>query len=410
MMLPVPFKKLRLHEALHPSIEKLGFTEPTPIQEQAIPTIIEGHDLIGLSKTGSGKTAAYLLPIITRLLANQGPRRTRVLILVPTRELALQVEDMARPLGNPVGIRIAAVFGGVAFGPQVQALRAGETMVVATPGRLMDHMRRGNVKLDTIEILVLDEADRMLDVGFLPDIRRIVSKLPRRRQTLLFSATMPDEIERLAHSIMDRPARVTVGESGTSRPTMPVGITHAVYFVPRGRKFDLLMHLMRKMAMPTVLIFTRTKYDADRLHRDLHRQGLRVESIHGDRSQKQRISALEAFKAGRVQVLVATDIASRGIDVENISHVINFDLPNTGEDYIHRVGRTARVEAKGDAYSLVSPDEYQTLGNIEDVLGYSLPRVTDPDFDYGPAEAMIGRQRMGGRRGGGGRGRFFRRR
>jgi ATP-dependent RNA helicase RhlE len=393
------FRKLNIHESLHSLIEKLGYTQPTPIQEKAIPAILEGHDLIGLSKTGSGKTAAYLLPIITRLLANQGPRRTRVLILVPTRELALQVQEMAQPLGSPLGIGIASVFGGVGFGPQIKALRMGDAIVVATPGRFMDHMRRGNARLDGVEVLVLDEADRMLDVGFLPDIRRIVSRLPRKRQTLLFSATMPQEIEQLAHSIMVHPVRVTVGDAGSARPTMPVGITHAVYFVNRDKKFALLLHLLRKMSMPSVLLFAKMKYSADVLFRDLKREGFRVECLHGDRSQRERIAALDAFKEGRIQILVATDIASRGIDVENISHVINFDLPSTGEDYIHRVGRTARVEARGDAFSLVSPDEYDTLGNIEDVLGYCLPRVTDPNFDYGPPSPPMGRRRPGfGRR------------
>jgi ATP-dependent RNA helicase RhlE len=392
------FRRLKLHEALHPTIEKLGFTAPTPIQEQAIPAILEGRDLIGLAKTGSGKTAAYLLPIITRLLARQGPRVTRVLILVPTRELAIQVQEMAQPLGGPVGIEIAAVFGGVGFGPQIQALRSGRSMVVATPGRLMDHMRRGNARLDRIEILVLDEADRMLDVGFLPDIRRIVSRLPRQRQTLLFSATMPREIEQLAHSIMIQPQRVSVGTDGGVIPAMPVGITHAVYLVPTGRKFALLMHLVRKFNMASALIFCRTKRQAEQLSADLHHEGLSVESIHGDRPQAKRVEALDSFKAGRVRILVATDIAARGLDVEDISHVINFDLPGTGEDYIHRVGRTARVEARGDAFSLVSPDEVSALGNIEDVLGYSLPRVTDPDFDYGPKELPMLFPRGGPRR------------
>ena len=384
----MPFRKLNIHGDLHSSIKKLGFELPTPIQEQAIPTILQGLDLIGLSKTGSGKTAAYLLPIITRLLASQGPRRTKVLVLVPTRELAIQVQEMARPLGGPVGIRIAAIFGGVSFLPQINALRSGDEIVVATPGRLMDHINRGNIRLQGIEILVLDEADRMLDVGFLPDIRRIVSHIPRQRQTLLFSATMSASIEQLARSIMNNPVRVTTGESDSQNPTMPVGITHAVYIVPRARKFLLLMHLLRKMHMPSVLIFCRMKRHADLLAHDLRSERLRVECMHSDRSQRQRVDALNALKRGDVQILVATDIAARGIDVENISHVVNYDLPPTGKDYIHRVGRTARVEAKGDAYTLVCPDEYSVLRGIESTLGYALPRITDPDFDYGPKQGM----------------------
>jgi ATP-dependent RNA helicase RhlE len=378
------FLELGVDSDLAAPIAKLGFERPTAVQNEVIPHVLEGRDTIGIAKTGSGKTAAYLLPIMTRMLKSKGRRRTRVLVLVPTRELALQVEKMTEPFTEASGFRVAAVYGGVRLGPQIKALRGNVDIVAATPGRLLDHMERGNIRLKTIEYLVLDEADRMLDIGFLPDIRRIVAQVPEKRQTLLFSATMPADVERLAVSIMENPVRLHVGDAPGAKPTMPVGITHAVYPVGRGKKVDLLVHLISQANAPSVLIFTRTRRGSDRLADRLKRAGLAVSRIHSDLSQEQRVRALEGFRHKKVQVLVATDIAARGLDVQDISHVINFDVPEDPEVYIHRVGRTARLEAKGDAFTLVAPDELLNLGRVEDSIGRRLPRIVLPEFDYGP--------------------------
>jgi ATP-dependent RNA helicase RhlE len=378
------FQKLKLAPQLHEPINKLGYVRPTLIQEQAIPAILAGHDLIACAQTGSGKTAAYLLPILTRLLARPPQRATRVLILVPTRELALQVEEMTRQLGYATGLRCVAVYGGVGMGLQTQALRSGVDIVAATPGRLLDHMTRGNAFLGRLEVLVLDEADRMLDIGFLPDIKRILARLPHHRQTLLFSATMPPDVTRLAHSIMKNPARVQVGD-GSDKPNIPLGITHAVYPVPQHLKTDFLVFLLKQQAMPSVLIFTRTKRRADMVAHRLQQEGFSIALIHSDCSQSQRLASLDAFKKGKVQMLVATDIAARGIDVEDISHVINYDLPETPEGYIHRVGRTARAEAKGDAFSLVSHGEGDMLTRIEMEINQELPLIKLPSFNYDAA-------------------------
>jgi ATP-dependent RNA helicase RhlE len=410
----MPFDELGLVPPLLRAIRDMGFTEPTPIQRKAIPVALTGRDLIGLAQTGTGKTAAFILPILQRLLPmTQG--NTRALILTPTRELALQADQFLKGFARHTPLRGAPVFGGVGMNPQEHALRTGVDVITATPGRLLDHMERGNTRFDHLEILVVDETDRMMDMGFLPDLKRILSRLPRKRQTLLFSATMPEEILRLTRQILRDPVTVQIGQ----RSAPAVGITHAIYPVPAHLKTSLLLTLLQRAEavplpqgaaanpMDSVLVFTRTKHRADRLARTIKEAGFKVATIHGNRSQGQRVAALEGFREGRYQVLVATDIASRGIDVEEITHVINYDVPNMPEDYVNRIGRTARAQATGDAFSLVSPEEGDDMYHIEKALGQRLPSVTIPDFDYGArppphARREGGRPRVeGGRRRGG---------
>ncbi len=371
------FDQLGLDPILLRAVRTMGYEHPTPIQREAIPAILSGRDVIGTAQTGSGKTAAFLLPILQRLM-RETPGRTRALILSPTRELAAQTETALRSLAKGTRIRGQAVYGGVGMAPQEHALRTGVDVVVATPGRLLDHMGRRNVDFRGLQVLVLDEADRMLDMGFLPDVRRIVTALPRQRQTLLFSATMPPEIEQLSRSIMGNPLRIAV--SPPHRP--PPKIRHEVYPVPQHLKTGLLAHLLGREDMLSVLVFVRTKRKADRVARQIDQTGFPVGRIHGDRSQSQRETALEGFRSGRHQVLIATDVAARGIDVEGISHVINYDVPGVPTDYIHRVGRTARAEAEGEAITFVAPEEEGDLRGIEKILGRPIPRVTLPDFDY----------------------------
>ena len=354
----------------------MGFTRPTPIQAQSIPAVLEGKDLIASAQTGTGKTAAFLLPAFHRLLQD-GVGKTRLLVLVPTRELAAQVEEDVRELGAHTGLRSAAIYGGVGMNPQEQALRSGFDIIAATPGRLLDHMNRGYASFHNLKMLVLDEADRMLDMGFLPDIRRILEKLPAKRQTLLFSATMPTEIMTLAYEILHNPVRIEVG-----RIKPAVGITQAIYPVPRHLKSKLLVHIFREIQMASALVFTRTKIGADKLINYLKHHNIRAGVIHGDRSQRERQQALENFKKGRCQILVATEIAARGIDVEGISHVINYDVPETADAYIHRIGRTARAEMTGDAFTLVAAEDEEFVRIIERAVGKQLPRVTFPNFDY----------------------------
>lgn len=377
----MPFSELGLSSKFAPLFKKYGFVRPTPIQAQAIPAVLSGRDVIGSAETGSGKTAAFLLPIITKLLDEKKTGGTRVLVLVPTRELALQVDSVGKQFGHPLGIRSFPVYGGVGYVPQEEALKNGTGIIIATPGRLLDHHQQHKTRFGQISFLVLDEADRMLDMGFYPDVRRIVQSLPKQRQNLLFSATITDEVLRLAQQILVNPVRVAAMHEQPA--ILPVGITHAVYPVRPERKTDLLLHLLGQAKMPSVLIFTRTKHRADRLARRLLQEGYGVGLLHGGRTQGQRVAALEGFRRGKFQLLVATDIAARGLDVEKISHVINFDLPGTPEDYIHRVGRTARMLAKGDAFSLVSLQELAQLSDIEMALGEALPRVILPDFDGG---------------------------
>ncbi|HLG22857.1 MAG TPA: DEAD/DEAH box helicase [Candidatus Manganitrophaceae bacterium] len=374
----MPFQGLGLHPHLVKAIRELGYTRPTPIQAEAIPAALGGGDLIGSAQTGTGKTAAFLLPILQKILIAPGRGKTRALILAPTRELAVQAERNLRELSKHVPVRSAAVYGGAGMEPQTKALRSGVDVVIATPGRLLDHLRRGNAKLDQLEVLVLDEADRMLDMGFLPDIRKIVKVLPKNRQTMLFSATMPNEILQLSKEVLHDPLKIQIG--GDEKTA--VGIRHAAYPVPQHLKTELLLTLLRETVMLSVLVFTRTKHRADRLAQVLERKGFKTGRLHSNRTQSQRLASLDSFRRGHSQILVATDIAARGIDVEKISHVINFDIPGDPEAYIHRVGRTARAEAVGDAFTLISPEEEKALKIIEKSLGASLPRVKLPDFNY----------------------------
>src|SRR2546430_706901 len=372
-----PFDLLGLDPVLLRAVYGLGYEAPTPIQKEAIPAILSGRDVIGTAQTGSGKTAAFLLPILHRLL-KQSPGHTRALVLSPTRELAAQIEVALRGLAKGTKIRGHAVYGGVGMAAQEHALRSGVDVVVATPGRLLDHMSRRNVDFRGLQVLVLDEADRMLDMGFLPDVRRIVDALPRERQTLLFSATMAPEIETLSRTIMRNPVRISV--SPPHRP--PSTIRHEVYPVAQHLKTSLLVRLLGREDMLSVLVFVRTKRRADRVARQVGQAGFDVARIHGDRSQSQRETALAGFRSGRHQVLIATDVAARGIDVEGISHVINYDVPTVPTDYVHRVGRTARMEAAGEAITFVTPEDEGDVRAIERALGKPIPRVTLPDFDY----------------------------
>jgi ATP-dependent RNA helicase RhlE len=373
----MPFARLGLHADLLKGIRELGFTRPTPIQDQAIPPALEGRDLLACAMTGSGKTAAFLLPILHRLIGK--PRRiTRVLILTPTRELAAQILEDFNALAVHTALTGAAVYGGVGMGPQEHAFRTGVDVIVATPGRLLDHATRPYAKLDGLEYLVLDEADRMLDMGFLPDIKRILRHIPARRQTLFFSATMPPPIGALASEMLKKPATINVQRQ--SAP--PSGITQAAYPVPQDLKPSLLLELLQRKILQQALVFTRTKHRANRLADFLVQHGIKAERIHGNRSQSQRTQALAGFKSGRYPVLVATDIAARGIDVEALSHVVNFDVPAAPDDYIHRVGRTGRAEMTGEAFTFVTPQDEGDWRAIERAIGRSLPRVTLPDFNY----------------------------
>jgi len=371
------FPSFGLHADLLRGVKELGFTRPTPIQEQAIPPAVEGRDVLACAMTGSGKTAAFVLPIVHRLISK---RRgvTRALILTPTRELAAQIEEHLTQLAVHTPITGAAVFGGVGMGPQEHAFRSGVDIIVATPGRLLDHFRHPYATLDHLEVLVLDEADRMLDMGFLPDIRRVLRHLPPKLQTLFFSATMPPPIAALTREMLRDP--VTINMERRAAPA--VGITQAVYPVSQELKPHLFLELLRRGDVGSVIAFTRTKHRANRLADFLERHDVNVAKIHGNRSQAQRTDALAGFKAGRYRVLVGTDIVARGIDVEALEHVVNFDVPAMPEDYIHRVGRTARAEATGDAYTFVSPEEEADLRAIERAVGKPLPRVTVQGFDY----------------------------
>ena len=371
------FGALKLHPSLLAGIRDLGFTRPTPIQADAIPPAMTGRDLLACAMTGSGKTIAFLLPILHRLLAK--PRgSTRALILTPTRELAAQILEELNAVAVHTPLTAAAIFGGVGMGPQEHAFRTGVDVLVATPGRLLDHMKQPYAKLNHIEHLVLDEADRMLDMGFLPDIRRVLRALPRKRQTLFFSATMPEPIRELTREMLHDPAMIN-----QERQAAPAtGITQAIYPVPQELKSSLLVALLQRNLVHEALVFTRTKHRANRLWEFLTKRGIKAARIHGNRSQKQRTEALAGFKTGTFRVLVATDIAARGIDVEALGHVVNFDVPVAPEDYIHRVGRTARAEMTGEAYTFVSPQEEDELKAIERAIKKPLPRVTIPDFDY----------------------------
>jgi ATP-dependent RNA helicase RhlE len=375
----VPFTDLGLHPSLLQGLKDLGFSRPTPIQADAIPLAMAGQDLLACAMTGSGKTAAFLLPILNGLMG-KARGTTRALVLTPTRELAAQIVEDLNDLAVHTPLTAAAVFGGVGMGPQEHAFRSGVDVIVATPGRLLDHFRSPYARLGSLQYLVLDEADRMLDMGFLPDIRRVLKHIPppAKRQTLFFSATMPPPIAQLSKEMLKSPATINIER----RSAPAVGITHAVYPVAQHLKPALLLHLLKGADMHDALVFTRTKHRANRLAKFLGDSGVKVERIHGNRSQSQRTEALAGFKSGKYRVLVATDIAARGIDVTALGHVVNFDVPHVAEDYIHRVGRTARAETTGSAFTLVSQEEEGDLRGIEKAIASRLPRVTLPDFDY----------------------------
>jgi ATP-dependent RNA helicase RhlE len=378
------FNRFNLDPRLLKNVQAMDFEEPTPIQSATIPAALEGHDILGSAETGTGKTAAFLLPLLQKLIGTPRTREPRALVVVPTRELALQVAEQAEQLSRNTSLRVATVYGGVGYGPQEQALRKGVDIVIATPGRLLDHMEKRNVNFMSLQVLVLDEADRMLDIGFLPDIRRIMRQVPKERQTFLFSATLQPIIALAREVTRGDAVRVEVEKTAT-----PDTISHALYPVPEHMKFQLLKQLLEDDQMDSVLIFARTKHRADRIVRDLQRAKVQAAVIHGNRSQSQRIAALEAFKRGRMRVLVATDIAARGIDVEGISHVVNYDMPMQAEDYVHRIGRTGRAQAIGEAYTLVTPADERMVNRIEFVLKQKLERRKVDGIDYRTPAAKV---------------------
>src|SRR4051812_37653379 len=376
------FDNLGLSADLLRTVAEEGYEQPTPVQAEAIPLVLAGRDVLAAAQTGTGKTAAFVLPILDRLRAQANtsfsPARhpVRSLILVPTRELAMQVDESVRTYGRTVPLRSAVVYGGIPIEPQIKILRGGVEILVATPGRLLDHVGQRTVNLSSVEILVLDEADRMLDMGFLPDIRRIIELLPKRRQNLMFSATFSDDIRRLSSTILNDPATVEVAP----RNTAAEGVRQLVYPVDRDRKEALLAHLIRKNDLRQVLVFTRTKLAASRLASVLDREGLEAVAIHSDRTQPERSRALDGFRNGTVRVLVATDVAARGLDIEELPHVVNFELPWNPQDYIHRIGRTARAGLEGDAISLVSIDEVDLLRGVQRLLKLAIPWTVEEGF------------------------------
>jgi ATP-dependent RNA helicase RhlE len=382
------FKDFELEPRLRRNLQAMGFERPMPIQSAAIPPALKGYDILGSAETGTGKTAAFLLPLLQTLITSPRPRHPRALILVPTRELALQVADQAKQLSHGLPLHISTIYGGVGIGPQEQALKQGVDIVIATPGRLLDHLTRHNLIFTWLNVLVLDEADRMLDIGFWPDIRRIVQLLPRERQTLLFSATL-QPVMKLAGEVTRQPVRVEVEKTVT-----PEAITQVLYPVPEHLKFKLLERLLEDESLESVLVFARTKHRADRVARHLQRAQISAGVIHGNRSQNQRVAALEAFRHGRTRVLVATDIAARGIDVDGISHVVNYDVPMQPEDYVHRIGRTGRAQAIGQAYTLVTPLDAPMIQRIEHVLKQQLKRRKVAGLDYNAPPAPAPRRNL----------------
>ena len=374
----MPFSRLQLHPSILQAVKDAGYTEPTPIQVSAIPVVMAGRDVIGIAQTGTGKTAAFTLPILSRLLEQGAGRGIRVLVLAPTRELVVQIEENVKSYAQHSPVSVATVFGGVGERPQMAALRKGVDVVIACPGRLLDLMQQGFGDFRGLTALVLDEADRMLDMGFLPSIRRIVKTLPQKRQTLLFSATLSKEIELLTHEFQHSPQTVQIGRRANPAET----VTQLIYEISAPLKFPLLDHLLKDPSMDSVLIFTRMKHGADRLAKKLEARGISTATLHSNRSQNQRLRALQDFKAGTVRVLVATDIAARGIDVEGISHVVNYDLPLHAEDYVHRIGRTGRAKAVGDAVSFVTPEDRASLRALEKFIGRGLVRKKAEGFDY----------------------------
>jgi ATP-dependent RNA helicase RhlE len=402
----LPFTTLGLGSKLTQALKEKGYVEPTPIQAKAIPIILSGRDMIGVAQTGTGKTAAFVLPLLERLSVAQSERRMRVLVIAPTRELVIQIEENIRAYGRHLHLRYATILGGVGEGPQIQALRRGVDLVVATPGRLIDLMEQRHVDVDALQVLVLDEADRMLDMGFLPPIRRIVAATPATRQTLLFSATMSKEIERVTKEFLTTPALVEIG----ARSTPAEAVTQWAVEVSMAAKVPALIHLLKDAALESVLVFSRTKHGADRIARKLEAVGIRTATLHSNRTQGQRLAALKRFKSGEVRVLIATDIAARGIDVDGISHVINFDFPPQPEDYVHRIGRTGRMQAIGDAISFVTFDDADNLRRLERFLGRGItrkklegfvanaPQPAPPRAPRGPRSGSFGPKRFGQRR------------
>jgi ATP-dependent RNA helicase RhlE len=372
------FADLGLSAPMLASLARAGYERPTPIQAQAVPLALKGRDLMGLAQTGTGKTAAFTIPIIERLLG--GPKRTRALILTPTRELCQQVEASFQKYGEGTGLDVISIYGGVGYEPQTAALRAGVDVIVATPGRLIDHLEKQHVIFDDLEVLVLDEADRMLDMGFAPQINKIVAQIHPYRQTLLFSATMPPEVEALARRYLRKPQVVQVGRRSQAAAT----VRHYVYPVPKHKKTELLVHLVQSLdAEDSVLVFTRTKHGADRVVQHLAEAGYSADALHADKSQGQREQALARFKAGTTKILVATDIAQRGLDISGITHVINYDVPQQAEDYVHRIGRTGRAAKEGDAFTFMCADEIGMVRTVERVIGQEIPRISIPGFDFG---------------------------
>jgi ATP-dependent RNA helicase RhlE len=370
------FHAFNLHAHVTAGITAAGYVTPTPIQVQAIPSVLEGLDVMGLAQTGTGKTAAFVLPILHRLM--QGERRhVRALIIAPTRELAEQTHETFNNLGHHTRLRSITIYGGVGFNPQAEKLRRGAEIVVACPGRLLDHIEQRTINLSQVEVLVLDEADRMFDMGFLPDIRKIIKHVPAKRQTLLFSATMPDDIRRLAHDVLNKPVTIQVDHAAPANT-----VSHALYPVDQHLKTALLLELLKHTDTESVLIFTRTKHRAKRVGQQLERAGYRATSLQGNLSQNKRQEALDGFRSNKFQILVATDIAARGIDVSSISHVINYDMPDTADAYTHRIGRTGRAAKTGDAFTFITREDEEMVRGIERVLGKKIRRCTLEDFDY----------------------------
>ncbi|MBK9926176.1 MAG: DEAD/DEAH box helicase [Anaerolineales bacterium] len=372
------FEQFNLDSRLMQGIKVAGYETPTPIQEAAIPAALRGRDIIGTAQTGTGKTAAFVLPILNKLL--DGPRnQARALIVTPTRELAEQINQVIHALAVGTKLRSATIYGGVGAGNQIKALRAGAEILVACPGRLLDLIQQRHAKMEHIEVLVLDEADRMFDMGFLPDVKRIIKAVPERRQTMLFSATFPAEVELLASHSLVEPQKIAMG---ISRPAHTV--THALYPVPQHLKSGLLLKLLQQTDTDSVLIFTRTKHRADKIARQIAHAGHKVTSLHSNRTQGQRQTALSGFKSGHFRIMVATDIAARGLDIDSISHVINFDMPDTADAYIHRIGRTGRAQRTGDAFTLVTPEDNDMIRTLERIMKQPLERIILEDFDYSP--------------------------
>jgi ATP-dependent RNA helicase RhlE len=372
------FSKLGLAPAVLDGVKAMGYVDPTPIQLRAIPLILAGRDVIGSAQTGTGKTAAFALPILSKLGSHSQDIRPRALILEPTRELAAQVETSFRDYARFLNLKITVVFGGVGYGRQNDGLRDGTDIVVATPGRLLDHLEHGTVKLDKIEFLVLDEADRMLDMGFLPDVRKILERCPRARHTALFSATIPPQIETLINWAMRNPETIEIGARRSPAET----VKHVIYPVADSQKTDLLLKLLDSVNYDSVIVFCRTKYGADRVAQLLKRNNHAVCVLHSNRTQREREQALRGFRDGRFEVLVATDIAARGLDIADVSHVVNYDVPQHPEDYIHRIGRTGRAEAKGDAFTIMTAEDSSHVFAIERFISQKIPRVKLEGFDY----------------------------